>query len=93
MFPPLLKAVARVSSVAEGKEIHGLAAKFGFDSDPFVMTGLVGMYAACGRISDSRQVFDRMSYRDVVAWSIMIAGYALSLELFQFFWLLASQCE
>lgn len=76
-IPPLLKAVARASALSEGMEIHGVAWKLGFDSDPFVETGLVRMYAACGRIMDARLVFDKMSRRDVVAWSIMINGYDL----------------
>lgn len=74
-FPPLLKALSRVKSLVEGLEIHGLAAKLGFDSDPFVQTGLVRMYAACGRIAEARLMFDKMFHRDVVTWSIMIDGY------------------
>ena len=74
-FPPLLKALSRVKSLVEGLEIHGLAAKLGFDSDPFVQTGLVRMYAACGRIEEARLMFDKMFHRDVVTWSIMIDGY------------------
>ncbi|KAK9287599.1 hypothetical protein L1049_016034 [Liquidambar formosana] len=77
-FPPLLKASSRVSGLAEGMEIHGLASKLGFDLDPFVQTGLVGMYAACGRILEARLMFDKMSYRDIVTWSIMIDGYCQS---------------
>ncbi|KAF5736877.1 pentatricopeptide repeat-containing protein [Tripterygium wilfordii] len=77
-FPPLLKAAGKVSGLNEGKEIHGLAAKMGFELDPFVQTGLVGMYAACGRIMDARLVFDKMSQRDVVTWSIMMDGYCQS---------------
>lgn len=73
-FPPALKAATKVRGSVEGMAIHGLAAKFGFDSDPFVQTGLVGMYAACGRVMDARLAFDRMSHRDVVAWNIMIDG-------------------
>ncbi|KAJ6356479.1 hypothetical protein OIU78_004552 [Salix suchowensis] len=42
-FPPLLKAASRASGLNEGKEIHGVAAKLGFDKDPFVQTGLVGI--------------------------------------------------
>ena len=76
-FPPLLKAASRASGLNEGKEIHGVAAKLGFDKDPFVQTGLVGMYASCDRISDARLVFDKMPCRDVVAWSIMIDGYGM----------------
>ena len=75
-FPPLLKAVSNVSALSEGLEIHGLAAKLGFDSDPFIQTGLVGMYAACGRIMLARLMFDKMSHRDIVTWNIMINGYA-----------------
>ncbi|ONI26298.1 hypothetical protein PRUPE_1G015600 [Prunus persica] len=77
-FPPLLKAVSRASALTEGVEIHGLAWKLGFDSDPFVETALVRMYAACERIMEARLVFDKMSCRDVVAWSIMINGYCQS---------------
>ncbi|XWS08958.1 hypothetical protein CRYUN_Cryun40dG0044700 [Craigia yunnanensis] len=88
-FPPLLKAAARVGGLAEGKEIHGFGFKSGFDSDPFVQTGLIGMYLGCGRLLEARLVFDKMSYRDIVAWSIMIDGYCQTglsddaLELFE----------
>ncbi|KAG6732221.1 hypothetical protein I3842_01G166300 [Carya illinoinensis] len=74
-FPPLLKAVSRATDLVQGMEIHGLASKLGFSSDPFVQTGLVRMYAVCGQIMEARLVFDKMSHRDVVAWSIMIVGY------------------
>jgi hypothetical protein len=73
----LLKAASRTSGLIEGKEIHGIAAKLCFDKDPFVRMGLVGLYAAFDRILNARLVFDKMSYRDVVAWSIMIDGYGL----------------
>ncbi|CAL5395446.1 unnamed protein product [Camellia sinensis] len=77
-LPVLLKASSRASALIEGMEIHGLASKLGFDEDPFVQTALVGMYAACGRILDARMVFDKMSHRDVVSWSIMLDGYCQS---------------
>ncbi|XP_059632495.1 pentatricopeptide repeat-containing protein At4g14820 [Cornus florida] len=74
-FPPLLKAASKFSAYIEGMEIHGLASKLGFDTDPFVQTALVGMYAACGQILDARLVFDKMSHRDAITWNIMIDGY------------------
>ncbi|XP_073134986.1 pentatricopeptide repeat-containing protein At4g14820 [Henckelia pumila] len=74
-FPPLLKAASKSMALSEGKMIHGLASKMGFDCDPFVETALVGMYASCGHIGEGRLVFDKMSYRDVVTWNIMIEGY------------------
>ncbi|KAL8162200.1 hypothetical protein V2J09_013689 [Rumex salicifolius] len=77
-FPPLLKAAAKASALVEGMEIHGLLIKLGYWSDPFVQTGLVGMYAALRRVEDARLVFDKMSYRDVVTWNIMLDGYSRS---------------
>ncbi|OIS98488.1 PREDICTED: pentatricopeptide repeat-containing protein At4g14820 [Nicotiana attenuata] len=74
-FPPLLKAAARGSALREGVELHGLVCKLGFDSDPFVQTALLGMYASCGQIQDARLVFDKMSHKDIVTWDIMIDGY------------------
>lgn len=46
----------------------------GFDSDPFVQTGLVGVYAGVGCVDDARCMFDGMVNRDIVAWSVMIDG-------------------
>lgn len=74
-FPPLLKACSRAHALVEGREIHGLAEKLGYGVDPFVQTGLIRMYGSCGRVLDARLVFDKMSHRDVVAWSIMIDSY------------------
>ncbi|GLU08885.1 hypothetical protein SLE2022_257690 [Rubroshorea leprosula] len=33
------------------------------------------MYSSCGRISKARLLFDNMSHRDIVAWSIMNDGH------------------
>lgn len=32
------------------------------------------MYAKCGRVDISKQLFQRMEKRDVASWSIVIAG-------------------
>ncbi|KAF9605110.1 hypothetical protein IFM89_013780 [Coptis chinensis] len=74
-FPPILKASARVCGVKEGMEIHGVAEKMGFDSDPYVQTGLMGVYIACGRVFEARLVFDKMLHKDVVTWCVMMDGY------------------
>lgn len=70
----MLKAASRAVSLSEGKMIHGLATTLGYGSDPYVETAMVGMYSACGLISEARLVFDKMSHRDVVTWNIMIDG-------------------
>ncbi|KAJ0614120.1 putative tetratricopeptide-like helical domain superfamily [Helianthus annuus] len=59
-------------------ELHGFTSKMDFVSDPFVQTGLVAMYSACGHIEDARLMFDKSPERDIVAWNIMIDGYCVN---------------
>eukprot|EP01018_Ginkgo_biloba_P020732 Gb_18359 [translate_table: standard] len=75
-FTFVIKACAELSALHKGKEIHGHIVKTGFEMDVFVGNSLVAMYAKCGSLDSARQVFDRMSERDVVSWNAMIAGYA-----------------
>ncbi|CAA7040055.1 unnamed protein product [Microthlaspi erraticum] len=74
-FPPILKSASKVSALFQGMELHGVALKIATLSDPFVETGVMDMYASCGRIIDARKVFDEMSQRDVVTWNTMIERY------------------
>eukprot|EP01018_Ginkgo_biloba_P034140 Gb_28037 [translate_table: standard] len=75
-FPFLLKACAGVSALQHGRAIHAHVLKAGFQSDPFVENSLLTMYAKCWSVKVARQLFDKMSERDVVSWNAMIAGYA-----------------
>eukprot|EP01018_Ginkgo_biloba_P031203 Gb_23798 [translate_table: standard] len=74
-FPFALKACASLSALREGMEIHDRIVRGGFESNVHVSSALLQMYAKCMRIDDARQVFDKMSGRDVVVWNAMIAGY------------------
>eukprot|EP01018_Ginkgo_biloba_P037444 Gb_29868 [translate_table: standard] len=73
-----LKACSSLSSLQKGKKIHYHIVRNGFESHVFVGTALIDMYAKCRSIEDARQVFDKMTHRDVVSWNAMIAGYAQS---------------
>ncbi|KAK8923980.1 Pentatricopeptide repeat-containing protein [Platanthera zijinensis] len=77
IFPTVISAAAKVSGrdgVAVRREAHGVVAKLGFESDPFVQTALAGAYAAGGSVGDARRVFDRMLHRDLIAWNVMLDG-------------------
>ncbi|KAF5817358.1 putative tetratricopeptide-like helical domain superfamily [Helianthus annuus] len=76
-LPPLLKASTGISALSGGMELRGFASKMDFVSDPFVQTGLVAMYSACGYIEDARLMFDKRPKRDTVSWNIMIDGCGL----------------
>eukprot|EP01018_Ginkgo_biloba_P008633 Gb_28759 [translate_table: standard] len=76
-FASVLPSCATLAALELGKEIHEGIIKNGFQSDVFVGSALVNMYAKCGSIQYARQVFDKMPERNVVSWTAMIVGYAV----------------
>ncbi|XP_057818774.2 putative pentatricopeptide repeat-containing protein At3g23330 [Cryptomeria japonica] len=72
----VLHACASLADVSEGMAIHEYVIKSGLQLDLFASTSLIDMYAKCNKIESSRQIFDKMSRKDVVLWNAMIAGYA-----------------
>eukprot|EP01018_Ginkgo_biloba_P024066 Gb_36172 [translate_table: standard] len=75
-FASVLPACANLTALEHGKTVHEKVIRSGFQSDMFVESALVDMYVKCGDIENARQVFDKMSQRDVVSWNAMISGYA-----------------
>ncbi|KAG9446242.1 hypothetical protein H6P81_012370 [Aristolochia fimbriata] len=77
-FSSLLKACTGLELLLSGKSVHGFIIKCHYESDNHVAGGLLDMYAKCGDIKDSRQVFEAMTHRNVILWSFMISRYAQS---------------
>eukprot|EP01018_Ginkgo_biloba_P030315 Gb_23089 [translate_table: standard] len=75
-FPFVLKACAGLSALQQGKAIHDQIIRTGLEPNFHTENALIDMYAKCGNIKVARQLFDKMSKRDVVSWNAMIAGYA-----------------
>eukprot|EP01018_Ginkgo_biloba_P002503 Gb_20572 [translate_table: standard] len=88
-FVSVLSACANLAALNQGMEIHGDITRNGFQSDAFVESALVDMYAKCGSIEKARILFDRMHQQNTFSWTTMIAGYAMhgygkeALKLFQ----------
>lgn len=72
----VLKACGEEKALKFGRQLHGTIVKKLFRNDVFLGTSLVDMYAKCGKIEDSRIVFDGMRRRNMVTWTSIIAGYA-----------------
>ncbi|PKA51186.1 Pentatricopeptide repeat-containing protein [Apostasia shenzhenica] len=72
----VLKACSNISAIAEGRQLHCHAYRYGLDSSPFVQTGLLNFYGKCEEIASARHVFDEISNKNLFAWSAMISGYA-----------------
>jgi pentatricopeptide repeat protein len=63
-------------ALAEGKLIHAHIIQTEFRADTYLETKLVILYCTCGNLVDGRRVLDRLSERNVVSWTAMIAAYA-----------------
>ncbi|KAF9605693.1 hypothetical protein IFM89_018036 [Coptis chinensis] len=70
----VLPIFAEYVDVSKGKEIHGYTIRHGFDSDVFIGSSLIDMYANCSRVDDSRQIFSLLPYRDAISWNSVIAA-------------------
>ncbi|CAI9087769.1 OLC1v1021938C1 [Oldenlandia corymbosa var. corymbosa] len=79
-----LGSVLRVCSVkgllSQGKQIHGYAVRNQFDSNVYVITGLIDMYAKCLSVVEAESLFQMMPPcgRNHVTWTAMINGYSLN---------------
>lgn len=73
----ILSACAQLGAISLGKWVHGLIKSKSLESNIYVLTALVDMYAKCGSIVEARQLFNLMTEKNVVTWNAMISGYGL----------------
>ncbi|XP_062107940.1 pentatricopeptide repeat-containing protein At5g08305 [Humulus lupulus] len=72
----LIKASSSLLKREFGEIVHALVAKHGYETDIFIQNTLIHMYASCGYILYARKVFDNLTQRNVVSWTVMMDGYA-----------------
>ncbi|XP_027343904.1 pentatricopeptide repeat-containing protein At3g16610 [Abrus precatorius] len=76
-FPFVLKACSALQAIQVGRQIHDHALTLGLQTDVYVSTALLDMYAKCGDLFQAQTIFDCMSQRDIVAWNAIIAAFSL----------------
>lgn len=86
---PLFQACENIGVGKLGEAIHGLIIKCGLSASVTVATALLNLYSKLGRLNDSQKVFEELDSPDNVAWTAMLAGYAVhghgkeAVELFE----------
>ncbi|XP_058104435.1 pentatricopeptide repeat-containing protein At4g21300 [Magnolia sinica] len=74
-FPYVIKGCSGLNAVKLGRLIHESIHLMGLDTDVFVASSLIKMYAENDAIDDARRLFDRMIERDSVLWNVMVNGF------------------
>ncbi|CAL8998725.1 unnamed protein product [Prunus brigantina] len=72
-----LSACAHLGALDQGKWIHAYADKIGAKISVTLGTALIDMYAKCGSIEHGYEVFKKMPQKDLVAWGVIISGFAI----------------
>lgn len=75
-FACLLKGHFTTASLDHGKLIHTVISIKGLEKNSVIGSSLIDMYIKCSSTEDAYGVFDELSYRDLVVWSTMIAGFS-----------------
>ncbi|XP_057870386.2 pentatricopeptide repeat-containing protein At3g24000, mitochondrial [Cryptomeria japonica] len=75
-YARLLQRCASTGSLDKGKMVHAQMIKSGDNGmDTIVWNTLLNMYAKNGFVEDARQVFDKITERNLVSWTALIGGY------------------
>ncbi|KAK7247482.1 hypothetical protein RIF29_42365 [Crotalaria pallida] len=72
----LLSSFVQPKALFQGLLVHSHGVRLGCDSDVCVVNTLISMYSKCGDVCSARFLFDSMSDRTCVSWTVIISGYA-----------------
>lgn len=75
-FSSVLQACATMKNLDFGKQIHSHVQKVGLDLDIYVSNALMHVYAKCGTMENSVEIFFESENRTDVTWNTIIVGYA-----------------
>uniref|UniRef100_A0A1D1Z7A7 Pentatricopeptide repeat-containing protein At3g09040, mitochondrial n=1 Tax=Anthurium amnicola TaxID=1678845 RepID=A0A1D1Z7A7_9ARAE len=71
----VLSAAAVLNALDEGRQVHSEAVRLGLDSNVYVGSSLISMYAKCCAIEDAKKVFNLICEKNLVMWNAMLGGY------------------
>jgi pentatricopeptide repeat protein len=76
IFASALSSCADRRSLTKGAQLHALLVKVGYDSSVLVGSSLISFYSRCSELENAHQVFQNMTAKNTVTWTILISGYA-----------------
>ncbi|KAI3444895.1 hypothetical protein Pfo_001560 [Paulownia fortunei] len=71
----VLRACTYVGNLELGRYVHDYMVSNGYDCDTVASNIIINMYAKCGDMLHSREVFENMGSQDLVSWNSLLNGY------------------
>ncbi len=75
--PDHVTFVGILNALEEGAHAHQHIIQSGWESDVFVGSSLIDIYAKCGSMQDAWKVSNKMPFHNVVSWNAMLEGFAM----------------
>ncbi|CAM8985854.1 unnamed protein product [Rhodiola kirilowii] len=72
-----LACVLPAADLRKGLQIHGYILRSWFWPDQHVANALLDMYVKCGALVLARSVFKSIIVKNLVSWTVMVAGFAM----------------
>lgn len=88
-----LQACATTGSLDLGIQIHCHMLKVGLDQNVFASNALMDVYAKCGKMEASLNLFVESGNKNEVSWNTMIVGYVQQGDAEKAFLLYLNMCE
>ncbi|KAM6559441.1 hypothetical protein CsatA_028680 [Cannabis sativa] len=88
-FSAVLRSCSDLATLQLGQQVHVLSLKSGLESNEFVTSSLIFMYAKCGIIEDAKKSFENNPRDSSITWNSIIFAYAqhgqgyIALNLFE----------
>lgn len=69
----ILSSCSSSGALRQGRWVHAVVVKTGFEGDIFVGSAVIDMYANCANLDDAEKFFKGMEDKDVACWNAMIS--------------------
>ncbi|KAL8477168.1 hypothetical protein ACS0TY_029461 [Phlomoides rotata] len=73
----LVSVCAHLNNLSISDSVLSYLFRKGLDKDVAISNGLIDMYAKCGSISSAKMLFQMLSQKDTISWSVMINSCGL----------------
>ncbi|XP_062077901.1 pentatricopeptide repeat-containing protein At1g08070, chloroplastic [Humulus lupulus] len=73
----VLSSCSRLGALDFGKWVHVYAVNIGYKGNVYIGNALIDMYAKCGLIENSVEVFTGMDMKDLITWNSIICSLAI----------------